>query len=213
MRIAGRGEQRPGPGAWRSGGGLGPVGFPQVGASGGGGGLRGGEGRGGGEVVAQGQPGPGELLLLRPLLWPTPRGEARHVSRHSQGTWACPVRPLPSGLATAPGRALPGPQPALTREARPAVTPWGGFTPQPTPGFPQPVPAPSLPGGRGLSSSADIGLHGGSKGPRFPSDPAGTEPLLGNELQCLSGGVSPKSKAESAAVGEKLSVRCREHSG
>lgn len=118
MRVAGRGEQRPGPGAWRSGGGLGPVGFPQVGASGGGGGLR-----GGGEVMAQGQPGPGELL--RPLLWPTPRGEARHVSRHSQGTWACPVRPLPSGLAMAPGSALPCPQPALTREARPPVTPWG----------------------------------------------------------------------------------------
>lgn len=119
MRVAGRGEQGPGPGAWRSGGGLGPVGFPQVGASGGGGGLRG----GGEEMAVDGQPGPGELLPRPPPRLTTRGGVPPCLPA---GTWACPALALPSGLAMASGPVL------LLRAPGPA---------RPCP-VPSPVPSP-----------------------------------------------------------------------
>lgn len=143
---------------------------------------------GSGEMAAAGQADPGQLLP--PPLWPAAR-EGRQVS---------PPHPrypgLPSGLTMAPGAVLPlralgpgqpCPDPSLL------CCPLGGSVPQPTAGFLQAAPAPSLPGGRRPCSSAGSGLCGSSKRLWFPTDPAGMEPLLGNELQCLSEGVSPES--------------------
>lgn len=127
MRVAGRGEQGPGPGAWRSGGGLGPVGFPQVGASGGGGGLRG----GGEEMAVDGQPGPGELLPPPPPPANNTGGSPavsprRHLGLSRPGAplrarHGVRPRPAPQGARSCP--ALPCPQPALMRKARPLSSP------------------------------------------------------------------------------------------
>lgn len=114
---------------------------------------------GSGEMAAEGQADPGELLP--PPLWPTARGRRQVSPPH-------PRYPrLPSGLTMAPGPVLPlwalGPgQPCPVPS--PLCHPLGGSVPQPTAGFLQAAPALSRPGGCSPCSSADSGLCGSSKG-------------------------------------------------
>lgn len=122
-----------------------------------------------GEMVAEGQRCPGELLPPDP--WITAWGEPRRVS---------PPPPEHLGLSRLSPQGSPWHKARPAAEARP-LSPPGWLRAAAYAWFSSGSACPILPGGRGPSSRLH-GSHSGAEGPLFPSNPAGTGRLLGNEL-------------------------------